>query len=109
MTTDRIMALRAQIGGPRDGALLRYSLGLALLESGDGQGAATSLRDALGFDPAYSAAWKALGRVLLDAGDRTGAADTWRRGIDVAEANGDVQAGKEMRVFLRRIDRDGTR
>ena len=27
MTTPRIEALRAQLGGPRDGALLRYSLG----------------------------------------------------------------------------------
>jgi len=30
-----IAGLRSQCGGPRDGALLRYALGNALLEAGD--------------------------------------------------------------------------
>lgn len=106
MNDDRISRLRAQVGGPRDGALLRYSLGLALLESGDAAGAAATLREALGFDPGYSAAWKALGHALLGAGNRVGAAEAWRRGMDAAEGKGDVQAGKEMRVFLRRLEKE---
>ncbi|HVX03783.1 MAG TPA: tetratricopeptide repeat protein [Rhodanobacteraceae bacterium] len=101
----RIEALRAQLDGPRDGALLRYSLGTALLDAGDTSGAITQLRAAIGFDDGYSAAWKQLGQACLRAGDAQAAADAWQRGIAVAEAHGDVQAAKEMRVFLRRIER----
>lgn len=100
----RIDALRAQLNGPRDGALLRYSLGTALLEAGDAAEAMTHLRAALDFDHGYSAAWKQLGQACLRDGDAQAAADAWRRGITAAEARGDVQAAKEMRVFLKRLE-----
>lgn len=100
-----IERLRAQIGGPRDGALLRYSLGNALLAAGDAAAAAEALRAAVAFDPAYSAAWKLLGRALEACADFDGAREAWHRGIEVAAARGDVQAGKEMAVFLRRLER----
>lgn len=103
MNDTLVARLRAQLGGPRDGALLRYSLGNALLAAGDARAAAASLREALGFDADYSAAWKLLGRAELDAGDRDAARAAWTRGIDVAEARGDVQAAREMRVFLKRL------
>jgi len=100
----RIEALRAQLNGPRDGTLLRYSLGVALLEAGDAVEAMTHLRAALDFDAGYSAAWKQLGQACLRAGDTRAAADAWRRGIAAAEARGDVQAAKEMRVFMKRLE-----
>jgi predicted Zn-dependent protease len=95
--------LRAQIGGPRDGALLRFSLGNALIGAGDPAGAVEALRAALAFDADYSAAWKLLGRALADSGDAAAAADAWERGIEVASARGDQQAAKEMTVFVRRL------
>lgn len=104
-STERIEALRAQLGGPRDGALLRYSLGAALLEAGKAAEAIMHLRAAVEFDANYSAAWKLLGKACLQTGDATAAADAWRRGLAVAEARGDVQAAKEMRVFLKRLER----
>ena len=97
--------LRAQLGGPRDGALLRYSLGTALLDAGEVAEAALQLRTAIRFDPEYSAAWKSLGKAHLALGDIDAAADAWREGIGVAERRGDVQAAKEMRVFLRRLEK----
>lgn len=103
MSTDRLANLRAQCGGPRDGALLRFSLGNALLEAGDNVAAADELGRAVAFDPNYSAAWKLLGKARLAAGDDAGAADAWRRGVEVASARGDQQAAKEMTVFLRRL------
>jgi len=103
MNQQRIEALRAQLGGSRDGALLRYSLGNALLETGDAAEAVMQLREALTFDPTYTAAWKVLGKAQLAAGDSIAAADAWREGIAVAEKRGDVQAAKEMRVFLKRV------
>lgn len=100
----RITRLRAQLDGPRDGALLRFSLGAALLESGGLSEAAMQLRAALEFDGSYSAAWKLLGKALLAANDTHAARAAWQQGISVAHARGDVQAAKEMRVFVKRLD-----
>lgn len=100
----RIDSLRTQLNGPRDGALLRYSLGTALLDAGDASEAITQLRAALDFDANYSAAWKQLGQACLRSGDPRAAAEGWRRGIAAAETRGDVQAAKEMRVFLKRLE-----
>ena len=106
MSKDALIAnLRGQRGGPRDGALLRYALGNALLETGDAASAIVELQQALHFDPRYSAAWKLLGKGHLAVDDRTGAAEAWRRGIAVAQERGDKQAEKEMAVFLRRLER----
>lgn len=105
MSTDFITRLRTQLGGPRDGALLRFSLGQALLGNGDAAGAAVALREAIGFDPNYSAAWKLLGRALAECGDTEGAAVAFAQGIDIAQARGDVQAAKEMSVFLKRLSK----
>ncbi|RAO74679.1 hypothetical protein [Dyella jiangningensis] len=104
MNDTLIANLRAQCGGPRDGALLRFSLGNALLGAGDAAGAAAELKRALAFDANYSAAWKLLGKALLALDDRAGAAEAWRQGMAVAQARGDKQAEKEMTVFLRRIE-----
>lgn len=98
-----IAGLRAQCGGPRDGALLRFSLGNALFAEGQSAEAIEELRRALAFDPAYSAAWKLLGKACLAIDDRAGAAEAWRQGIAAADRRGDKQAGKEMAVFLRRL------
>jgi len=103
----RLDSLRAQLNGPRDGALLRYSLGTALLEAGDAAEAMVHLRAALDFDMGYSAAWKQLGHACQRAGDAPAAAEAWRHGIAAAEARGDVQAAKEMRVFLKRLEAGG--
>lgn len=98
-----IANLRAQCGGPRDGALLRFSLGNALLAAGDALAAVPELKQAVAFDAGYSAAWKLLGKACLATNDPNAAADAWRHGIDAAQARGDKQAEKEMTVFLRRL------
>ena len=102
-----IANLRAQCGGPRDGALLRFSLGNALLAAGDAAGSIPEFRQAVTFDANYSAAWKLLGKACLAIDDQAGAADAWRQGISVAQARGDKQAEKEMAVFLRRVEKQG--
>jgi predicted Zn-dependent protease len=103
MSSEQIANLRKQCGGPRDGALLRFSLGSALLADGDHTAAIDELRRATGFDPAYSAAWKFLGKACLANGDEAGAAAAWQSGIAAAAQRGDKQAEKEMTVFLRRL------
>jgi predicted Zn-dependent protease len=100
-----IVNLEKLLGGARDNALLRYSLGNEYLKSGDAAGAAVHLREALARDPRYSAAWKLLGRALSESGQPAEALAAYRDGIRVAEAKGDKQAAKEMTVFARRIER----
>nr|WP_239537835.1 tetratricopeptide repeat protein [Dyella mobilis] len=101
-----IAGLRAQCNGPRDGALLRFSLGNALLEQGEHAAAMEEFRRAVAFDANYSAAWKLLGKACLASGDNDGAAQAWRSGIAVAQKRGDKQAEKEMTVFLRRLEKE---
>jgi predicted Zn-dependent protease len=105
MNAATVERLRALCGGPRDGALLRFSLGNALIAAGAPADAAIELRRAVEFDPAYSAAWKLLGRALVEAGDPVQARVAWCDGITAAGRAGDVQAQKEMQVFVRRLDK----
>jgi len=107
MSDATIERLRALCGGPRDGALLRFALGNALLAQGAVADAASEFRRAVEFDPDYSAAWKQLGRALNESGEAGPARQAWTDGIAVAERTGDVQALKEMRVFLKRLDKAG--
>jgi Tfp pilus assembly protein PilF len=100
-------ALEKILAGGRDDALLRFSLGGACLKEGDAGAAAEHLGRAVAHDPGYSAAWKLLGRALADTGRPEAAAEAWERGIEAAETKGDVQAAKEMRVFLKRLRKLG--
>lgn len=99
----RIASLEKMLNGPRDGALLRFSLGNEYLKAGDPAAAGKHFQAAVDRDPHYSAAWKALGKALDAAGDAAGAHAAFDQGIAVAEARGDIQAAKEMKVFARRI------
>lgn len=102
--SDIVERLERMLADGGETALLRFSLGNALLAEQPSD-AAGHLRRAVELDPGYSAAWKLLGRALLDSGEQAEARAAWTRGIAVAEARGDVQAAKEMRVFLRRLDK----
>lgn len=87
----------------QDSPLLRYALGQECLKAGDLVAAIDHLRQAVDQNPRYSAAWRALGEAHERAGSAERAADVYERGIVAARAAGDVQAAKEMGVFLRRL------
>jgi len=95
----------ALLASGKDGALLRFSLGMHYLAAGEPARAAGHLRRAVEQDPAYSAAWKLLGKALAESGDAEGARQAYREGIEAAGRKGDKQAAKEMTVFLRRLDK----
>jgi Tfp pilus assembly protein PilF len=99
----------AMLAGGTDNAMLRFGLGKAYLDAGQAEQAALHLGRAVEHDPAYSAAWKLYGRALADSGRDGEAITAFERGIAAAEGRGDVQAAKEMRVFLKRLQkaRDG--
>ncbi len=101
-----IEQLEAMLAKGQDNALLRFGLGNAWLKAGDAARAAEHLYAAVGHDPGYSAAWKALGRALTAAGRAADAAAAYGQGIRAAETRGDVQAAREMRVFLKRLQKE---
>jgi len=93
--------------GGRDDAVLRFGLGNAYLRKGEFAHAIAHLQRAVEQDETYSAAWKLLGRAHAATGDTAKAAEAYKHGLRVAEQRGDVQAVKEMRVFLRRLPATG--
>jgi predicted Zn-dependent protease len=96
-------ALERLLASGHDSAVLRFSLGNAYLTE-EPRKAVTHLERAIELDPTYSAAWKLLGKALASSGEVSRAHTAFTRGIEVAEAKGDVQAAKEMRVFVKRLE-----
>ena len=88
--------------GP-DNAMLRYSLGNAYLKDGNLEHAREHLAMAVELDPEYSAAWKLYGKTLQLNGEIELAEEVLTKGIKVATDKGDIQAAKEMQVFLKRL------
>jgi Tfp pilus assembly protein PilF len=105
MASVSIDSLEKLIGTPRDGALLRFSLGLEYLKIEESERAIAHFRQAVAKDSGYSAAWRALGKALEAAGLDDEALAAYRDGIAAAHKKGDKQAGKEMTVFARRIEK----
>ncbi len=104
----RIEQFEKMLAGGTDTPLLRFSLGNEYLAAADPEQAVTHLRAAVAHDPAYSAAWKALGTACERAGDVAAAMEAYARGVEAAEARGDKQAAKEMRVYHRRLEKRGS-
>jgi Tfp pilus assembly protein PilF len=105
MTAALIANLQKLLGTPRDGALLRFSLGSEYLKAGDVRNAQAQLAEAVARDPGYSAAWKLLGKALAEDGQAQAALAAYRQGIAAAERKGDLQAQKEMTVFAARLQK----
>jgi predicted Zn-dependent protease len=103
---DPAQRFEALLASGKDSALLRFSLGMHYLKSGENARAAEHLRRAVAQDADYSAAWKLLGKALADSGARDDAVMAYRNGIEAAGRRGDKQAAKEMTVFLRRLEKE---
>ena len=101
MTLRRNLELMLERG--QDSPLLRFALGQECLKSGDLVTAIDHLRQAVDQNPRYSAAWKTLGEAHVRAGSAERAAAVYERGIAAAREAGDMQAAREMEVFLKRL------
>jgi len=98
--------LKKMLGTERENQLLHYSIGNEYLKSNDFDMAEEHLRKAVSLDPAYSAGWKLLGKTLNAAEKYEEAIEVFENGIMVAENKGDIQAAKEMKVFLKRAGKN---
>jgi len=100
--------LEVMLAAGQDNALLRFTMGSELLKQGNARLAADHLREAVRQDPEYSAAWKIFGKALQALDDFSGACSAFEQGIETAERKGDIQAAREMRVFLKRAQQAAT-
>jgi Flp pilus assembly protein TadD len=89
----------------RDNALLRFGLGNACLQEDDAASAVIHLQQATLQNPSYTAAWKLLGVALRKLERLEDAELAWNSGLKVAQEHGDLQAAKEMTVFLKRLQK----
>jgi uncharacterized protein HemY len=96
-------ALEKMLAQGMDNALLRYTLGSLCLKAADYEAAASHLAQALQWDEGHSASWKLYGKALSKLAREEEAIAAYEKGIAIAEGKGDVQAAKEMRVFLKRL------
>jgi predicted Zn-dependent protease len=101
----QIAAFEKILASGRDDALLRFGLGNAYMNAGEQQQAIAHLRRAVEWDSNYSAAWKLLGKAFAAARQLDDALQAYASGVAAAERNGDKQALKEMRVFIRRLEK----
>ncbi|WP_222105145.1 tetratricopeptide repeat protein [Denitromonas halophila] len=106
-STAHITRLSAMLDGPHDGPLLRFGLANAYLQAGQPAEAVKHYRDCLQRDSLFSAAWKQLGKALLADGRPEEALGAYRQGHQVATDKGDIQAAREMAVFIRRLEKAG--
>lgn len=86
-----------------DNALLRFSVGSAYLKENDLEQAKEHLAKSVELDPQYSAAWKLYGKLLQQSREFELAEQVLTKGIKVATDRGEIQAAKEMQVFLKRL------
>lgn len=102
---ERIETLRQFVADdPQDG-LTRFMLGRELLAAGLAIEAAEHLAEAVRLSPDHTASYRELGKALAAAGRPAEAETAYEQGLAVAETTGDLQTGKEIRVFLARLKR----
>jgi len=101
-----IKNLLSMLDQGQDSLILRFGLGQALIKQGEARQAIEHLNKALDFDAEYSAAYKLLGKAYAQTDQAEQAVQTYKKGIGIAESKGDIQAAKEMTVFLKRLLKD---
>lgn len=102
---EKIRRLEALLETERDEALTYFLLGREYMEAQRFEDAGRVLQRCVELNPRYTAAYRFLGDSHRLAGARDLARQAYAAGITVAQETGDVQAGKEMEVFLKRLER----
>ena len=104
--SDRLEQLRELAKEAPDDAATQFLLGREAASQGRHEEARDAFRAAVEIDPHYAAAFRHWGNALEALAHYEEAAAVYARGVRVAEGSGDLQAGKEMGAFLKRLERD---
>lgn len=102
----RIEQLRALVQLDPADETAAFLLGLELAGDEQYEEACHAFEEALRRKSDYSAAYRQLGNCLERLGQFEEAVATYQKGSHIADGSGDLQAGKEMRAFLKRLARD---
>jgi tetratricopeptide (TPR) repeat protein len=97
---ERIAQFRKMAHDDPDNELGHFRLGQLLMEDGQYEDAARSLRRTVEVNPHFSKAYQLLGSSLQKLGRRDEALRAWREGYGVAEARGDRVPRDEMARLL---------
>ena len=103
MDTKRLAQFRELVSLEPHDTVVRFGLGELYFQAQAFARAAEQFAEIIRLDPQYSAAYRYLGQSYAALGQRAEAEETFERGIAIAEARGDLQTVKEMRVFQRRL------
>lgn len=99
----RIDALRRIVlDDPKD-TVARFGLAQSLLAAGRPDEAIAEFEALLRIEPRYTAAYRGLGRAYEGTGRQDDAIRAYEAGVEIACDTGDLQTGKEMEVFLKRL------
>ncbi|MGH7725780.1 MAG: tetratricopeptide repeat protein [Candidatus Eiseniibacteriota bacterium] len=102
----RVELLRELANDAPDDSTTWFLLGRELLRLGMAGEAVDAFEHVVAVEPDYTAAYRQLGNALEQENRFEDAARVYRRGVEVSERTQDLQAGKEMRAFLKRLARD---
>jgi predicted Zn-dependent protease len=100
MGQSKIGIFTAMLAEQPENAMIWYGLASEQCKLENWAGAAKSLRQVVGLNPDYTAAYQMLGTVLANAADLAGAQQAWREGIAAADRTGAWKAGQHMRGLL---------
>jgi tetratricopeptide (TPR) repeat protein len=106
LAATRIELLRELARESPEDATTQFLLGRELLAHARAAEAAQAFEAAIRANRDYAAAYRQLGNALEACDRHAEAAGAYREGIEVAARTHDLQAGKEMQAFLRRLARD---
>ena len=87
----------------QDNALIRFTMASAFMQHKKYDQAIEHLKKAIEHEPEYSAAWKLYGRCLFEMDKNEEAQNVYEKGLQIAQAKGDMQTVREIEVFLKRL------
>ncbi len=88
-----------------DDPVALYGLGDAYMADGQFENAIQAFQKIIQLKANYTAAYRELGKALAKAGKIEEAKEIYKKGMDVAQLTGELQTGKEMQVFLNRLEK----
>lgn len=100
----KIESLKQMIETNPDSLLAQFGLAKEYMGQEEFDLAATHFQEAIRIKPDYTAAFRFLGQSLEKGGKKEEAKQIYHQGIEVAKKTQDIEAGKIMGVFLKRLD-----
>ena len=97
---ERIDKLRAFLEANPEDSFLNHALALEYVKAGDTARARAVFESLLARDPGYVGSYYHLGRLLETTGFADQAMECYRKGIEVAAAQGDHHARGELQAAL---------